>query len=24
MSLRDARLEADKYRLDIARGVDPA
>lgn len=24
LSLRDARLEADKYRLDIARGVDPA
>ncbi|HBO5142466.1 tyrosine-type recombinase/integrase [Pseudomonas aeruginosa] len=24
LSLRDARLEADKYRLDIARGLDPA
>lgn len=24
LSLRDARLEADKYRLDIARGADPA
>lgn len=24
LSLRDARLEADKYRLDIARGTDPA
>lgn len=24
LSLRDARLEADKYRLEIARGTDPA
>lgn len=24
LSLREARLEADKYRLDISRGVDPA